>query len=559
MVKALDAPADVAVIGEPEINARPALSVVDHLRSAASVDIWTGGLQSTRVVTRGFNSIFSSSLHALTDNRIAGVPSMRVNALSMIPQASDDIERIEVVLGPGAALYGPNTANGILHIITKSPIDDRGSVVSVAGGERSVLHLAGRTALRLSSRFGVKMSGQYFQGHDWEYTDPVEAEARQAAQDNFDAWKLTQPPALGEAQLPRSAGRIGARDFDLARYSWDARADWRPTSDLSVILTAGRASVIKGIELSGVGAAQIDAWTYDYYQARFSYARWFAQGYLNATNAGNTFMLRTGEPIVDRSKLWVAQLQHGVNWRSFDLTYGGDVMVTRPETGGTIHGAYEDRDNYTEYGAYLQAEVPLSPKLDVVLAGRWDRHTALNDGILSPRAALVVKPTAGQAFRLTYNQAFSTPTSIHQFIDMDGGPAGQLGLLGFRIHAYGPGKDGYHLADQNGWPLGMSVPRALRTGRCHGGQRLGRATSSPRRTLAKGPGRGGARPLARATRSGVEGGRRAVAGRGARPLYGGVLARRRFSQGRAGDPSVDLLGLGGGLPGSLRRSASCRR
>jgi len=423
--KALESPAHVAVIGEHEIDGRPALTMMDHLRSATGVDLWTGGLQSGRAVVRGFNSIFSGSLHMLTDNRIAGIPSMRVNVMSVIPQTNEDIERMEVVLGPGAALYGPNTANGVLHIITKSPIDAPGSAVAVAGGERSVLHFTGRTAVRLSSRFGVKISGQYFQGRDWPYTDPTE---------------------------------IAPRDLNVARYSLDARADWRPMPDLSVILTAGRSNAVKGIELSGVGAAMMDNWAYHYVQARASYGRWFAQGYLNANDAGDTFMLRNGAQIVDRSRLWVAQLQHSQDWRNLDLTYGGDLIVTRPETGGTIHGRHEGHDNYTEYGAYLQAKAALSPKLDLLLAGRWDEHTALTEGVFSPRAALVVKPTTGQSFRLTYNRGFSTPTSIHQFIDMDAGPLGSLGALGFRIHAYGSGKDGYHLVDRNGWPLGMRVP-----------------------------------------------------------------------------------------------------
>ncbi|HZD04693.1 MAG TPA: TonB-dependent receptor plug domain-containing protein, partial [Longimicrobiales bacterium] len=147
--KALESPAHVTIIGEREIGERPALTLADHLRSAPGVDIWTGGLQSTRVETRGFNSVFASSLHVLTDNRIAGVPSMRVNLLPLLPQTSDDIQRIEVVLGPGAALYGPNTGKGILHVITRSPIDDPGSAVSVTGGERGVLELSGRTALRV--------------------------------------------------------------------------------------------------------------------------------------------------------------------------------------------------------------------------------------------------------------------------------------------------------------------------------------------------------------------------------------------------------------------------
>lgn len=59
-------------------------------------------------MVRGFNNIFSGGLLTLTDNRIARVPSLRLNAYNFIPVTNDDIERIEVVLGPGSAVYGPS-------------------------------------------------------------------------------------------------------------------------------------------------------------------------------------------------------------------------------------------------------------------------------------------------------------------------------------------------------------------------------------------------------------------------------------------------------------------
>jgi iron complex outermembrane receptor protein len=458
--KALEAPARVEVVSEREIDVRPALSPVDHLRSTPGVDIITSGLQSTNVVARGFNNIFSGALHALTDNRIAGIPSLRVNLLHFVPQTSDDISRMEVVLGPGSALYGPNTANGVLHMITKSPIDEPGSSVSVAGGERSVLQFGGRTAVRVSEHFGFKVSGQYFKGNEWNYEDPVELAAKQLATTDFRAWSQTQPVNIlnDTSELRRRAARLAARDFDLSRYSLDARVDWRPTGDFSAILSAGRSNVGQGIELTGIGAGMVDDWMYGYYQARFNYRRWFAQAYVNTSDAGDTFLLRTGGPIVDKSKVAVAQLQHVADWRGFEFTYGGDFIRTMPETEGTINGSRENDDNYTEYGAYLQTKVPLGAKLDLVAAARGDWHSELSEPVFSPRAALVIKPVPDQTFRVTYNRAFSTPSSLNLFLDIDGGPAGPLGPLGFRVRAQGPGKDGIKLTDASGMPLGLRSP-----------------------------------------------------------------------------------------------------
>jgi iron complex outermembrane receptor protein len=163
---------------------------------------------------------------------------------------------------------------------------------------------------------------------------------------------------------------------------------------------------------------------------------------------------------VDKSKVLVSQLQHRATvGNRLEFTYGGDYIRTMPETGRTINGSREDDDNYTQYGAYIQGRAAISPQFDIVAAAREDWHTELNDPVFSPRAALVFKPTPGHNIRLTYNRAFSTPTSLNLFLDIDGGPAGEtLGPLGFRVRAQGPGKDGIRLADANGNPLGMRSP-----------------------------------------------------------------------------------------------------
>src|SRR5690606_16301650 len=119
---------------------------------------------------------------------------------------------------------------------------------------------------------------------------------------------------------------------------------------------------------------------------RFDWNRLFAQIYLNQSDAGDTFLLRTGQPIVDESTLLVGQIRHGfqpAGWQT--LTYGVDFFRTTPRTRGTINGMYEDDDETTEVGAYLQSESALHPKFDLVLAGRVDDHSALPDPIFSPR------------------------------------------------------------------------------------------------------------------------------------------------------------------------------
>lgn len=482
--KAVEAPSRVEVVTAQEIEDRPAVTLIDHLRDVPGVDVAQTGLQSTNIVARGFNNIFSGSLHALTDNRIAGVPSLRVNYLHFIPSTNEDVARMEVVLGPGAALYGPNTANGILHIITKSPLDEQGTTVAFSGGSQDLRQGEFRTAHLLTDDIGFKVSGQYLQAEEWRFTDPAETAEQQKFASNLPFYRsdLMRASGITQAEAEQRIGRIGTRDFGIERWGGEARLDWRVTPTMTAVFSGGMTDAANGIELTGLGAAQVEGWRSSYYQARTTWNRLFAQVYLNQSNAGDTYLLRNGAPISDQSRLLVGQLQHGFsmgNGRQ-NFTYGADYLHTNPVTDSTINGWYEEDDQTTELGAYLQSETELTPRLDLVLAGRLDTHSALPDAVFSPRAALVFKPRDGQALRVSYNRAFSTPSSLNQFLDLGsalpGTDAGTTALrqLGYSLRIQGTGAEGFSFRDANG---GYQIRSPFNT--ANPGQLLPAAAVSP--------------------------------------------------------------------------------
>ena len=206
--KILDAPASVSVVEGSEIRNNPALSVADHVKNLPAVDIAKRGLANANVVVRGFNNVFSGTLLTLTDNRIARVPSLRVNALNFIPITNDDVERIEVVLGPGSALYGPNSADGVMHIITHSPFTSQGTNVYMGMGERNLRHTTVRHAGVIGDRLGYKISGQYYTGTEWEYTDPEEVQAHAQRQAEIDAGADLHP---SKRAIPPSRTKVSKR------------------------------------------------------------------------------------------------------------------------------------------------------------------------------------------------------------------------------------------------------------------------------------------------------------------------------------------------------------
>ena len=420
--KVLEAPASVALVSASQIQDRVAPSVTEHLKSVRGVDVINTGLGASHVVVRGFNNVFSGSLLALVDNRIARIPSLRVNAYTLIPTSSEDIEQIEVVSGPGSALYGPNSANGVMHILTRSPFNSQGTTISIGGGERSVMLGSLRHAGVINETLGYKLSINGFRGNDWE-----------------------------EGRSTEDLEGPGEPIFDTYRAGGEARVDYKPNDDLMAIFAFGGTQTT-GIELTGLGAGQAKNWRYMYGQTRFIYKDLFAQFFVNSSDASDTYTLRDGLPVVDESDLYVGQVQHGYSLGERQrFTYGLDLLLTRPDTQGTINGRNEDNDNITEIGAYVQSETKLTSQLKLILAGRADNHNHLDDIVLSPRAALAFQPNDDHNLRLTYNRAFSTPTASNLFLDRLAAPdAYGLGsnfepILGFSpnidIRAQGPGSD----------------------------------------------------------------------------------------------------------------------
>lgn len=465
--KKTDAPATVSVVSQQKIRERPVSTPVQHLFGQPGVDIIQQGIQSTNVVVRGFNNIFSGALHALTDNRIAGVPSLRVNLLHFVPSQDDDIARMEVVLGPGSALYGPNTANGVLHIITQSPLSEQGTTVAVAGGERDLFKGMARTAHVITDergqpKLGFKISGQFFRGVDFRFNDPAELAARERSDIVEQGLRARGVP---EEQIQLTLSRLGVRDFTFERWSGEARVDWKVDDASTLIFQTGFTGA-DGIELTGIGAGQTQDWLYSYYQARYSRDRLFAQVYLNKSDAGDSYLVRQGASLVDNSELWVAQVQHGFGFGGEmedgkareDLTYGVDAFLTRPKTEGRINGQHEDDDNIDEFGGYVQSQTALTERLDLIAAARVDKSSVLEDAVFSPRAALVYELTEGQSIRATFNRAFSTPTTLNMFLDINGGLAQGLEQLGFFTRAQGPSLDGIRFQNEDGSLRGIRSP-----------------------------------------------------------------------------------------------------
>jgi iron complex outermembrane receptor protein len=445
--KAIDAPASVSVVSTAAVQERASVNVTDHLAALPGVDVARGGIARANTVARGFNNIFSGAMMTLTDHRFAFVPSLRVNIPYLSTTTNEDIDHIEVVLGPGAALYGPNTASGVLSITTKSPLASPGMTLTVDGGNQNMLRGGFRGAWAVTPKVGVKVSYDGLRAKEWDF-------------------------------LPSDTiGENKPRDRDVKRHGGEVRVDFVPSPASDLVATYGRSAAITAVEPTGLGPAQVKDWVYQTYQLRGHYKSLFAQVFMNTSDAGNTFLLTAVQPttncpdvtdqacVIDRSRQLAAQIQHGFNIGTRQrFIYGYDFIHTIPRTEGTINGRNEDDDDITENGGYVHSVTDFTDKIQLTAAARLDKHSRLEDPVFSPRVALVFKPIENQNFRVTYNRAFSTPSTNNLFLDLLAGRIPTTGTKLFGVRALGTPTSGLtfsHACTGGVEGLCMKIPAAF--------------------------------------------------------------------------------------------------
>jgi iron complex outermembrane receptor protein len=129
-----DVAAAVFVITQDDIRRSGMTTVPDLLRMAPGVDVAQHNSNNWAVSVRGFNGVYANKLLILVDgrslyNRIFSGTNWDAEDLMI-----DDIDRIEVIRGPGAAMWGANAVNGVINIVTKSTADTKGGLVRVEAG-----------------------------------------------------------------------------------------------------------------------------------------------------------------------------------------------------------------------------------------------------------------------------------------------------------------------------------------------------------------------------------------------------------------------------------------
>lgn len=205
-----DAPSSIFVITADVIRRSGVTSLAEALRLAPNLQVARIDASQYAISARGFNNAVGNKLLVLIDGRTVYTPIFSGVFWDQQDVMLEDVERIEVISGPGATLWGANAVNGVINVISRRSSDTQGGLVSLRGGDReqgATLRYGG--ALSESGHFRV-----YAKGSQLENTRTANGTA---VADGFD-W--------GQAGF-RADWQAGRDEFTLQGDAYTGRAEDR--------------------------------------------------------------------------------------------------------------------------------------------------------------------------------------------------------------------------------------------------------------------------------------------------------------------------------------------
>ena len=142
-----DSAAAISVLSNDDLHRSGATSIADALRLVPGMDVGTVNSRESAVSARGFNFVFSNKLLVLVDGRVVYTSLFGGVYWDLQQTMLDDVDRIEVIRGPGGTIWGANAVDGVINVVTRSARDTQGGLVYGGGDVRIELPLVGQNLL----------------------------------------------------------------------------------------------------------------------------------------------------------------------------------------------------------------------------------------------------------------------------------------------------------------------------------------------------------------------------------------------------------------------------
>src|SRR3984885_5174630 len=384
-------PAAAYVITQEDIQRSGATSLPEALRLAPGVEIARIDADHWSVSVRGFAGQFSKSLLVLIDGRSVYTPLFSGVYWDAQNVMLEDVDRIEVIRGPGGTIWGANAVNGVINIITKSAEDTTGFVSHLGGGnlDQGVGDLRyGQTKAKAFSYRFYSMGG--LRGPEYHPDG-----------DNFDLWRM---------------GQVGFRT-DWTRGAKDSLT---VQGDTYLGDSGEKILLATYTPLAEVGEQDRSAFSGGNLLARWEHKMGEGsdvqiQSYFDRTNRDS---IELGET---RNTFDVDYIQHARTYEKQELTWGLGARISPDHVIQSSPSVTVLPNKHTDtiYSSFVQYELPFDNDRFTLTAGSKFERTSFSGYDYQPSVRLLWSPTAHQSAWLATTRAVRTPSRVDQDVQFN--------------------------------------------------------------------------------------------------------------------------------------------
>ncbi len=376
-----DTAAATYVVTGDSIRQRGITTIAEALRGVPGVHVGRINAAQWAISIRGFSGRYTNKLLVLVDGRSVYVPSFSGVYWDELDTMLDDIDRIEVIRGPGGTLWGPNAVNGVINIITQSAAETQGTLLVAGAGNQQT---AGGS-LRLGSQLGDNTFGRVF--------------AKYSEHEGFDNL-LTN--------------RDSSERWDHSRIGF--RVDSQPNDRDSLTLQGDsyRIDGIQQVGILGVNVALGD------YQAEGSnvLGRWTRSLDESDSVSVQAYVdyIRRRETFIDQRHTTVdLDFQHrkALSQRQ-DLLWGLSYRrVSDDISNGQRLRLEPGRKAVSHYGAFIQSDIALTDTTRLIIGSKFDRN-AFTGFEYQPNLRMLWQPSDQHTLWGSLARAVRTPSRAEQ-------------------------------------------------------------------------------------------------------------------------------------------------
>jgi iron complex outermembrane receptor protein len=383
-----NAPAAVYAITSADIERSGVTTIPDVLRMVPGVQVARSDSNSWAISIRGFNSVLANKLLVLIDGRTVYNPVFGGAFWETHDLLLEDIQRVEVIRGPGGSLWGANAVNGVINIITKHTRDTQGNLVSATYGNEEKGTLSARHGGSFGTTGFYRVYAKGFK-RDASIKPPI---PNTADTDTYDEWDGF-----------RGGFRIDWDDqftFQGNAYRTDAQQLRPDHSLIAPYLTLEQQTIVYE------GANFIGRWTHQNNDG----SQWIIQSYVDWTKRDEPFNF-----IDERTTFDVDTQYDFASSSRQQISVGAGIRVLSDDKQGNHNVSFTSPDETNIiYSAFIQDKITLAPDAWFLTLGTKIEHNDFSGLEVQPNARLQWRFDQQQNFWASISHAVRTPTPIEQ-------------------------------------------------------------------------------------------------------------------------------------------------